>query len=123
MCLIIDDTLTKQYIKRNIKKKKVIVWKCIEINSDKTMCSPYIGAKINFGWYKAQGKALCLYDDIYCRAVYRKGVIHVYRTRNAARSDGMGKVFKCYAYMKDFISAGQDEDLAFTKIFIPKREL
>ncbi len=123
MCLYVDVDAEEQFRKRHKNKKEIIVWKVVNkkiIYEYSEYTSLYRFTLIVGGWLKAKGK-------LKCKDIVNGGAIHVYINRKYARgcrdpwSDE--KIIKCKALMKDLIAVGNNRDVCFTKIWIPKSEL
>ena len=119
MCLSVDKKETQKI--KKLKTQKMIVWKILD-KSDNFYHTPFRYYPVKRGtWLKAQ---LLLHYPTTDYSVINYGAIHCYRTRAAARNKSIGEdnwiVVKCKALKRDFIAAGEDQDLAFKKIYIPK---
>lgn len=119
MCLTINDSKTQELKDRCVfkKEKKITVYKVVS-NDNMT---PYQRTQIKQGWLIATGnvKSHIHYNEIHGGAIhaylnYNEAVKYAYTTKRAH------KVIECYAWIDDLVAVGINDDVAFTKIYIPK---
>ena len=107
-------------INRKIPKNKKYIYKRVYIynNKVKTIWQDTI---VKPGWFRSKKskKDNLLYNIIY------GGVIHAYTNLKKAKNIKSFNEFiiKCIGYPKDFIANGENQEIAYTKIFVPKSEI
>jgi hypothetical protein len=101
------------------------VWKLV-IKHSLTIKTPFTETLVNDGWFKA--------DQLDFQPGHKfeeeaeiTHAIHCYEDINTAIKQNHYLIncseIKCYALKKDFIAAGKQDDLVFSKIWIPTSEL
>lgn len=119
MCLFISKRKTSDFrYKTKDGKHRIYVYKKLYYVR-KGFLSPYKRIPYHFGWNKA--------DRIVIKDNKVFNSIHVYKknlskdTRYSLWEYDREVILKCWAYRKDIVSVG-NTDMAFKKIFIPKKE-
>ncbi len=124
MCLYRNVNFTEKFKQRNKNKREIIIWKVVSRSLNNSSKFKYVTpcryTNVNAGWFKGVGK-INQGEEI------NGGVIHAFTNRQDARNYydkcSYEKVIKCKALMKDLIAVGNNRDVCFTKIWIPKEEL